>query len=46
MLDGNPVAAISAAGPAARMERSLDRFAPIVTSTAETISRRLGYAPR
>jgi DNA-binding IclR family transcriptional regulator len=43
---GHPVAAISAAGPAERMERSLARIAPIVASTAEAISRRLGYAPR
>jgi len=41
---GQPVAAISAAGPADRMERALDRIAPIVASTAEAISRRLGYA--
>jgi DNA-binding IclR family transcriptional regulator len=42
---GQPVAAISAAGPADRMKRALDRIAPIVVSTAEAISRRLGYAP-
>jgi len=28
------------------MSRSLARIAPIVASTAEAISRRLGYAPR
>jgi hypothetical protein len=28
------------------MQRALDRIAPIVASTAEAISRRLGYAPR
>ena len=43
---GHPVAAISAAGPADRMERALERIAPIVASTAEAISRRLGYAPQ
>ncbi len=42
----HPVAAISAAGPADRMERALERIAPIVASTAEAISRRLGYAPQ
>lgn len=43
---GHPVAAISTAGPAGRMERSFARIAPIVASTAEAISRRLGHAPR
>jgi DNA-binding IclR family transcriptional regulator len=43
---GRPVGAISAAGPAERMEPIFARIAPIVASTAEAISRRLGYAPR
>jgi IclR family transcriptional regulator, acetate operon repressor len=42
---GRPAGAISADGPADRIERALDRIAPIVASTAEAISRRLGYAP-
>lgn len=40
---GRPVAAISVAGVADRMERVLDRIGPIVASTAEAISHRLGY---
>lgn len=42
---GAPVAAISVAGPYERMERTLDRIGPIVASTAEAISRKLGYNP-
>ncbi|MFC5830659.1 IclR family transcriptional regulator [Nonomuraea insulae] len=42
---GRPVAAISVAGPVTRMEGSLERIGPIVASTAEAISRRLGYVP-
>lgn len=45
-LPGRAVGAISAAGPAERMERIFARIAPIVASAAEAISRRLGYAPR
>ena len=43
---GRAVGAISAAGPAERIKRIFARIAPIVASTAEAISRRLGYAPR
>lgn len=42
---GRPVAAISVAGLTSRMERAIDRVGPIVASTAEAISRRLGYNP-
>ncbi|GAA3112310.1 DNA-binding IclR family transcriptional regulator [Kribbella aluminosa] len=42
---GRPIAAISVAGPADRMVPELARVGPIVASTAEAISRRLGYDP-
>lgn len=40
-----PVGAISVAGLASRMQSALPRVGPIVASTAEAISRRLGYNP-
>ena len=42
---GRPVASISVAGLGDRMEKVLDRVGPIVASTAEAISRRLGHNP-
>ena len=42
---GLPVGAISVAGLRGRMERSLDRIGPVVASTAEAISHRLGHNP-
>ncbi|WP_037370789.1 IclR family transcriptional regulator [Amycolatopsis orientalis] len=42
---GTPVGAISVAGLSDRMARSLDRIGPVVASTAEAISRRLGHNP-
>ena len=42
---GMPVAAISASGPTRRTTPLLDRLGPVVQSTADAISRRLGYAP-
>ncbi|MCR3722005.1 MULTISPECIES: IclR family transcriptional regulator [Prauserella salsuginis group] len=42
---GAPVAAISVAGLRDRMENVLDRVGPTVASTADAISRRLGYNP-
>jgi len=41
-----PVGAISIAGLAERVRPQLDRFGPIAASTAEVISRKLGYFPR
>ena len=43
---GRPVAAISIAGPTERTEGTLHRLGPVVASTAEAISHRLGYQPR
>lgn len=42
---GRPVAAISVAGLTDRITQDLGRVGPIVASTAEAISRRLGYDP-
>jgi DNA-binding IclR family transcriptional regulator len=39
---GHPVAAISVAGPSDRMQPALGRIGPMVASTAQAISRRLG----
>lgn len=39
---GQPVAAISVAGPSERMQLMLSRVGPMVASTAQAISRRLG----
>lgn len=40
---GMPVGAISAAGPAHRVLPIADKIGPVVASTADAISRRLGY---
>lgn len=42
---GRPVGAISASGPHKRMLPALGRVGPVVVSTAEAISRRLGHLP-
>ena len=41
--EGQPVAAISLAGPTERMEANKDRFIALTRSAAERISRGLGY---
>jgi DNA-binding IclR family transcriptional regulator len=42
---GRPVAAISVAGVTDRISPDLSRIGAVVASTAEAISRRLGYDP-
>ncbi|MFJ9391797.1 IclR family transcriptional regulator [Nocardioides sp. NPDC101246] len=43
---GAPIAAISVAGLADRMQAELDEMGPRVRATADLISSRLGYLPR
>ncbi|MGH3500051.1 MAG: IclR family transcriptional regulator [Nocardioidaceae bacterium] len=42
---GRPVGAISVSGLAERMRSQLPRFGPVVASTADAVSHKLGYAP-
>ena len=42
---GQPVAAVSIAGPAARILVRTDELGPMVADSAATLSRRLGYLP-
>lgn len=41
-----PIAALSVAGPTARTATAMGRLGPIVASTAEAISYKMGYSPR
>lgn len=43
---GSPVGAIAASGHTSRVAPELDRLGPLVASTAQAISRQLGYTPQ